>query len=199
MQRAVELVAKAMALLGGAVLLALVGVTCLSISGRWLSGVLQGAFDGISGPGVELARSIGPIRGDFELVEIGVAFAIMAFLPWCQLTRAHASVDIATSAMPDRVEKGLALLWEVVFALVLIVIAWRLYAGMEAKARYGETTFMLQVPVWWGYAATFAASVIAATVAVYAVWTRVADLRTPRSELVGSGDADQVHPPASGG
>ena len=192
-------VARAMALLGGAVLIALVSVTCLSIAGRWLGGLGHGPVGAALGPLGEPLRALGPIRGDFELVEAGVAFAIMAFLPWCQLTRAHASVDVLAQALGPRAEGALALLWETVFTLVLWVFAWRLWAGTADKLRTGETTFMLQMPVWWGYAAVCAASAVAALVALVAVWERAAALRPPRSELVGAGDPDAVHPPAGGG
>ena len=177
MDRAMRILARAMALAGGLVLVALVAMTCASILGRWLNGVGHGHWVEPLAPLADALKALGPVRGDFELVEAGVAFAVMAFLPWCQLTRAHASVDILTRALPGRVERLLALLWEVVFAAVIVIITWRLWVGMEAKARYGETTFMLQMPVWWGYAATFAASLVAALVALYAVWTRVRDLR----------------------
>ena len=199
MHRIVQSIAKLVALLGGAVLIAVVAVTCVSIAGRWLSGFGHSDAAGAIGPLANALQSLGPIRGDFELVEAGVAFAIMAFLPWCQITRAHASVDVITGTMPEGVQRALALMWEIVFTIVLAVIAWRLFVGMEAKARYGETTFMLQVPVWWGYAAVFAASAVAVIAALYAVWTRMADLRAPRSRMVGTGDPDAVHPPASGG
>ena len=199
MHRLVQSIAKITALLGGAVLVAVVAVTCMSIAGRWLGGFGHSDAAEAIGPLGRALQSLGPIRGDFELVEAGVAFAIMAFLPWCQITRAHASVDVITGTLPEGVQRALALAWEVVFAVVLAVISWRLFVGMEAKARYGETTFMLQVPVWWGYAAVFAASVVAVIAALYAVWMRALDLRAPRSQLVGTGDPDAVHPPASGG
>ena len=40
---------------------------------------------------------LGPVPGDFELVEVGTGFAVFAFLPWCQLKRGHATVDLFTS------------------------------------------------------------------------------------------------------
>jgi hypothetical protein len=44
---------------------------------------------------------------------------------------------------------------------VLILISWRLYEGLLSKMSNGETTFLLQFPIWWAYAASFAASVAA--------------------------------------
>jgi hypothetical protein len=55
---------------------------------------------------------------------------------------------------------------EIIFALVLVLFAFKLYEGMQAKMRYGETTYLIQFPVWWAYAAAFCASVVAAIVGV---------------------------------
>jgi len=55
-----------MAILGGLVLSALILVICVSIVGRTIG--------------------IGPINGDYELVEAGIAFSIFAFLPLTQIT-----------------------------------------------------------------------------------------------------------------
>jgi TRAP-type C4-dicarboxylate transport system permease small subunit len=179
----VRKLANTMALLGGLVLLVLVTVTCLSIIGRILntlgnSDTIESASPFIAG----IFASFGPIRGDFEIVEAGMAFAIMAFLPLCQVNRSHAIVEVATSFLSERVNGALALLWETVFAFVMVIIAWRLYVGTLGKMRYGETTFMLQYPVWWGYAACTAAAFVAAFVAVYSVWSHARDLSQNQNE-----------------
>ena len=36
--------------------------------------------------------------------------------------------------------------------LVAAFIVWRLWYGMQDKILYNQTTFILQFPVWWGYA-----------------------------------------------
>ncbi|MEE9313602.1 MAG: TRAP transporter small permease [Rhizobiaceae bacterium] len=157
--------AKLMGMLGGLVLFALIAVTTLSVIGRMLNTI------GHSFAFLESTLTIfGPIKGDYEIVEAGVAFAIMAFFPWCQLNRSHASVELFTSMLPTSANRFLALIWELVFALVLMLLAWRLYVGMLAKMRYGETTFLLQFPIWWGYAACAFAAFIAAIVAAYSVY-----------------------------
>ena len=115
-----------------------------------------------------------------ELVEAGIAFCIFAFLPLAQITGAHASVDILTSVFPAGVNRLLAALWEVLFAVVLIVIAWKLYDGMAGKIRYNETTMLLQFPVWWAFALSLTGAVAAAVVAVYVAALRVGELVTGR-------------------
>jgi hypothetical protein len=69
---------------------------------------------------------------------------------------------------------------ELIFAAVLVLIALRLFAGMSSKMRYGETTFLLQFPIWWAYAASFAASVVAAIVGVYMGLVRTYEFFTSR-------------------
>jgi len=179
MHQLVHAIARYMALFGGLILLSVVVMTCISITGRELNAFGHSTFmkDYLS-PIAILFQSFGPIIGDFELVEAGVALAVTSFLPWCQLNRAHAIVELFTSSLPNFWNRLLAFIWEVVFALMLIVIAWRLIVGTSDKLRFNETTFMLQFPVWWGYAACSVAAVIACLVALYSVWLHAGDLRS---------------------
>lgn len=169
MHRFVERLAHGMALLGGVALTMLILLTCLSVMGRVLNGMLHNWIGAIAPNFAQWALDlgIGPIYGDFEIVEAGVAFAIFAFLPLCQLTSGHAVVDIFTSQFSSRVNRLLLMLAEAVFAAVLVLIAVQLFGGMLAKQRFGENTFILQFPVWWGYAASLVAAVLAAFVGLY--------------------------------
>ena len=183
MHKTMMAVARGMAMVGGAVLSLLIVLTCISIAGRSLNGILHSDFMMSVAPG--LARwlidlGIGPVNGDFELVEAGVAFAIFAFIPLCQITSGHASVDIVANALPRGVNRFLRMVIEVTFAAVLVLIAWRLYAGMISKQSYGETSFLLQFPVWWAYAASLFAAVVAAIVGVYMGAVRTYEFFTGR-------------------
>lgn len=173
MQRIIERSAIAMALAGGLTLLALIAMICVSVAGRALGGIDQ--------PWLDWA---GAIRGDFELVEAGMGFAVFAFLPLCQLRGGHAVVDLVTSQMPARVTRVLAAFWEGVFALVLALICWRLGVALMEKAcvphRWTgawcsiETSFLIGFPIWWSYAAAWLASALAAVTALWCCWYRIA-------------------------
>ena len=179
--------ARFMALLGGAVLLALVALTCVSVLGRGLNTFGHSAFLVDLAPGLAealLASGVGAVTGDFEVVEAGIAFAIFAFLPICQLKAGHATVDIFTDQLPAKVNRMLVAFWEMVLTLIVLLIAWRLFEGLQSKYAYGETTFLLQFPVWWAYGASFVASVIAGLIALYAAGTRVAGVLTGRGDLL---------------
>lgn len=169
---AIQRLAQVMALLGGVILCLLVLMVCVSVSGRELSdlahsGVLRGVGEWLIGLGV------GPILGDFELVEAGVAFAIFAFLPLTQLSGAHAKVDVFTNAMGARANRAFGTFWSVVMALIIVLITWRLFAGMQDKIRYNETSYLIQFPIWWAYAASLAAAIAASIVGIYCAAMRL--------------------------
>jgi TRAP-type C4-dicarboxylate transport system permease small subunit len=174
---------RIMAILGGIVLVALIVLTCASITGRLLNGglhseMVQGLAPGFAAWVLDLG--IGPVNGDFELVEAGVAFSIFAFLPLCQIGAGHASVDIVTGSFPRGVNRFLGMVIELIFAAVLVLIAVQLFSGMLAKKGYGETSFLLQFPVWWGYAASLVPAATAAVVGVYMAAVRVVEVATGR-------------------
>ena len=175
-----------MAVLGGIMLSLLILLTCVSIIGRALSGALHGDVATAWFP--DLARTlldlgVGPIMGDFELTEAGMAFAIFAFLPFTQLTGGHADVDIFTGRMGPRVNRVLTPLIAVVFAGVLVLIAWQLGSGTLSKYRSGQTTFLIQFPLWWAYALALVGAVVAAMVGVYVAAVRVIEAVTGRPIL----------------
>ncbi len=190
MHRFMLRLAQAMAIAGGLVLSLLILLTCVSIIGRELNALLNGDFiQGIM-PGVAdaiLATGIGPINGDFELVEAGIAFSIFAFIPLTQVTAGHATVDIFTSTFPAGLNRWLRAVIEVAFAAVLVLIAMQLFQGMMSKLQYGETSFLLQFPVWWAFAASFFGAAIAAFCGVYMAGVRIAEAVQGRVILSGGG------------
>ena len=142
--------ARILAWAGGLVLIALVAMTCLSVLGRALV-PLGGA----------------PLAGDFEMVELGIGFAVFSFLPWTQYAGAHARVGLFERAFGPRLSGLLDLAAEMLMAGAAVLLTWRLWLGMVDKRSYGETSMILQWPVWHAYAAGFAASVAWSFVALF--------------------------------
>ena len=147
-------VARLLALLGGAVLVAVILMTCVSIAGRAL---------------VPLDIGVGPIRGIYDFTEIGMAAAVFAFLPWCQLQRAHASVDLFSATFPPVMNRALDLIFDLAMLGAAAFGAWRLWLGMQDKLSYGETTQIAQIPVWYGYAAAMVGATGFVIVAAFCV------------------------------
>lgn len=184
---------RAMAYLGGLMLTLLIIMTCISIAGRSLNGVLHA--DVVVSLMPDLARwlidaGVGPINGDFEMIEAGVAFSIFAFLPLCQLTGGHASVDIFTSRLSPRADRILQMLIDVLFAAVLVLIAVQLWAGLQSKLSSGQTSLLLEFPVWWGYALCMFGAVTGAFVSVYIAVLRIASAATGQDYLPAMDGAD---------
>ncbi len=186
--------ARTMAVIGGVILTLLILLTCVSVIGRTLNTILNsGLFQSLLPEFSNwlLGLGVGPVNGDFELVEAGVAFSIFAFIPLCQITDAHASVDIFFSKFPERVQRFIRMVVEIVFALVLILIAWRLYEGMLSKMQYNETTFLLQFPIWWAYAASFVGAVVASIVGVYMAGIRTQAFLSEHTVVADGSEADR--------
>lgn len=152
--KAADIISRVLAYAGGAVLLFITLLTCVSIIGR--------AF-------VPLDIGLGPIRGIYDITEIGMAAAIFAFLPWAQLRETHARVDLFQHAMPPRLDLALDLLFNIAMTFVAAVGTWRLYLGMLDKLSYGETTLIAQIPVWQGFAAALVGAVGFVIVAAFCV------------------------------
>jgi TRAP-type C4-dicarboxylate transport system permease small subunit len=186
MHRAIQFLARLTALVGGAVLIALIVLTTLSIIGRSINKILHADFfettlNGLSKALLDLG--IGEINGSYELLEAGVAFAIFSFLPVCQLYGSHATVDVFTSFLPKRGNRWIAAFWEIVLAAVILLIVNQLFGGMERYIRNGQTTLFLQFPVWWAYAASFAAGVVACITAAYCAVVRTVEAVRDQSLL----------------
>lgn len=195
-------VSRLMAILGGFVLSIIVAMVVLSILGRELNAFLHGdfaqaSFKGLADwllavrlPGVWGDIKLGPVNGDYEIVEAGVAFAIFSFLPLAQITGAHATVDVFTSFLPERANRALVAISEVLFALVLVIIAVQLWQGTQNKFSRGQTTFLLQFPLWWSYALSLFGAIFAAIVAVYVAALRLVEVVTGRNHPLAAEGAE---------
>jgi TRAP-type C4-dicarboxylate transport system permease small subunit len=193
---------KLMAIAGGFVLSILVAIVTLSIIGRELNALLhgdfaQGAFGWLAEwllavelPGIWGPIKLGPVNGDYELVESGVAFAIFAFLPLAQMTGSHATVDVFTSFLSERTNRVLRAISEVAFAVVLIIIAVQLWEGTLNKLSRHQTTFLLQFPLWWAYAASLVGAVAAAIVSTYVALMRLVETATGHRVMPAGEGAD---------
>lgn len=145
--RALDALARGFALGGGAVLLAVMAVTVASVIGRGLFGR--------------------PIPGDFELVEIGCAVTVFAFLPYCQITHGNVVVDLFTRGLGVRPRAWLDRLHALILAAIAALFTWRLALGGVELRSAGETSMILGVPIWWGFAPIVASSALLAAVALH--------------------------------
>ncbi len=126
--RSARFIIQAWALFGGVLLCVLVLMNVYSV----LSAALTGK----------------PFPGDFEMTEVGIAVAVFAFLPYCQLTDANVTADIFTSGASARTVAILRVAASVVALCFSAILVWRMSAGMLDQLAYGYTTTILQFPHW---------------------------------------------------
>lgn len=131
------------AIAGGVVLLVLTLMVVASVAGRALIGL-----------------GLGPVPGDFELVEVGVGVAVFFFLPLCYLRGGHATVDLLYMHMPKWAQRSVVIVSDLLMLAIWLVLTWKLWDGMLEKKEYLETTFILQMPIWWAYALCMVGAVI---------------------------------------
>lgn len=133
------------------------------------------------------ALGLGPIKGDFELLEAGCAIAIFAFLPLTQLKREHVTVDIFIQMFSKRSQCFLGFVGDSLIAVASTVILWRFWLGFGEKFPYGsesvrdffgmgakpfftETTIDLEFPIWIPYSLALVGATLFAVVSIYTVW-----------------------------
>ena len=132
-------VCEGLAVLGGIALLVVTVFTVISVVGRT-------AFDT-------------PVLGDQEIVELGCAVAIFAFMPYCQMRAANVIVDFFTARFGQSSRDALDALMNAIFTACIVVVTWRLAVGGIGAYRAGDATMFLRLPQWWGYSFAFLACV----------------------------------------
>lgn len=129
--RGLERLARTVALAGGLLLVGVMGMTVISVLGRYMFNA--------------------PVPGDYEITELACGVVAFAFFPYCRITNANIVVELFTGRMPPRWKAALDALHEVMFAIVAGLIAWRLFVGGLHKLADGETTMFLGIPIHWAY------------------------------------------------
>jgi len=158
LHRWLEPLCRAFALTGGMVLLGLIAMSLISITGRKLFAA--------------------PIRGDMELVEMGAAVAIAAFLPLCELRGLHLKADAFTLWATAKLKRALDIFAHALLLLATGVLTWRTALQVLSYREYGDTSTLLSVPMWLPLACIVPSLMLLALCAL----ARVLDLIAARAE-----------------
>jgi len=146
-------VARAFAACGGLVLVAITLMSVASIASRFL-------------------RSSG-LPGDFELVQLGCAVAVAAFLPWGQMRNSHVMVDFFTTGLHPKTRRWLDALGALLLALCAAVLAWRMSIGTFELRHSQESSMLLGVPTWYAYALMTPSFILLTLTGLYTVWRKL--------------------------
>lgn len=131
------------ALLTGALLLVLTGVTLVDVLGRYFLN--------------------NPLPGASELTELLVMAVVFTGLPAICLDDGHIAVDLFTSRLRGRALLVQTNIGRLIVAAVLALVAWQMWKHGLRLNSYGETTIYLRIPlgpVAWGASILCAASSI---------------------------------------
>lgn len=162
-ERVLMRVTTVVAMLGGMALIGIALTTVYSILGRVVARYLAE---------VPLLAWWRPVRGDFELVQLGTAFAIFAFLPYTHMVRGNVLVDFFTAKLHGRGKAALAVPSNLLLTAIVGLFTWRMIvATIEFKtATFTQTSMLLSIPVWWGYVPASLFMMLYTLVALFSVW-----------------------------
>jgi TRAP-type C4-dicarboxylate transport system permease small subunit len=146
--------ARLLAIAGGLLMIAIAALVTTSVLLRWITD------NGIS--------------GDFELVQIGLAVSIFAFLPICALRRGNVMVDTFTGRLPSVARRAIDAVWGFVYGGIAALIAWRLAVGARDTIASNTGSMVLGLPYGWAIAIC---AVLAGLLALTAVWAALRLLR----------------------
>ena len=125
-----------LALAGGVLLLGMAVLVTASVLRRWLTS--QG------------------VPGDFELLQTGLAVAVFAFMPLCQLRGGNLFVDTFTGRLPLAVRLRLDAMCALPYAGVATLIAVMMTVGAFETLRSGTRSMVLGLPQGWPIAVSAA-------------------------------------------
>jgi TRAP-type C4-dicarboxylate transport system permease small subunit len=129
--RTLDLLARACALLGGALLTVITFMVCASLIGRNTSGWT--------------------LVGDFELTAFAAGAAIALFMPLAQLRGSHIIVDFFTMRASTGAKALMDRFGTLLLGLVMALMTWRSALGGISAWDSGSGSMMLGLPEWTVY------------------------------------------------
>ena len=154
-------VTRTFALLGGLVLCAMALLTTFSVTGRYFFNA--------------------PVLGDFELIEIGTGVSVIALLPYCHLMRENVLVDFFLSGAPLRVKSFFDTVGNLIYALIMVLMTWRMFYGGIGLFEADEMTLILEIPRWWTFPAALVCLVLLVVVCFYTFVRSINEMRFNRT------------------
>lgn len=148
--KALALLARVCAVLAGALLVCITGLTVVSVIGRSAFG--------------------SAINGDFELAGFAAGAAIALFMPWCQIKRGNIIVDFFTGGVSQRARNVMDRFGALLLALVMGLMTWRSALGGLNAWNTGSGSMMLAFPEWVVYAFMVPALALTAVIALAQAW-----------------------------
>jgi len=112
-----------------------------------------------------------PIRGAFEVTELGLLVLIFAGLPLVSHADEHVTMDFIDRILPPRLAAAWIRVMHVICAAIMFFLAWQVWLKADRIAGYGDTTDVLRIGI--GPFVYFMALMIGLTGAVHVFKTFV--------------------------
>ncbi len=89
-----------------------------------------------------------PVPGDVEILQMAAAVASATFFAYCHLMRGDVKVDFFTAPMSSSRRNFLDATGSLLLGLVGALLAWRSWVGAMSLKEVGESSAILELPVW---------------------------------------------------
>ena len=88
-----------------------------------------------------------PIRGAFEVTELGLLVLIFAGLPLVSHADEHVTMDFIDRMLPDRLARIWVRIMHAVCAAIMFFLAWQVWIKANRIASYADTTDVLRISI----------------------------------------------------
>jgi TRAP-type C4-dicarboxylate transport system permease small subunit len=112
-----------------------------------------------------------PVRGQFELVELALAYTVFLALPAVFLRGAQLVVDVVDHFISARARRALGLFGAAASIIALAIMFWQMAPQALYMMRFGDMTFDLQIPKMW-YAAPALVGIVCSALAALVLIVR---------------------------
>ncbi|MGF1476884.1 MAG: TRAP transporter small permease [Geminicoccaceae bacterium] len=161
------LAARAATILGvcaGMILFLLMVLTCVDVIGRYLFSA--------------------PLEGATELTELLMGGMIFAAMPWVATRNDHVTVDLMDGVFPHNLTSWRDRLVDLICAVALFVIGWRVVILAARSRDYGDRTPYLEIPL---YPVSYFIAAMCAVAAVLTLMRALAPHRSDEPAATGDG------------
>jgi TRAP-type C4-dicarboxylate transport system permease small subunit len=120
-----DLFSRKLLILGGALMLAMVALTCVDVVGRMMGY---------------------PVFGAYELMSFMAALVATAALPDTHLGKRHIGVEILTNRFSTRTQLKIELITDLIAVVLFSVVTWRMFVFGRGLRASGEVSMNLGAP-----------------------------------------------------
>jgi TRAP-type C4-dicarboxylate transport system permease small subunit len=88
-----------------------------------------------------------PIRGAFEITELGLLVLIFAGLPLVSHADEHVTMDFIDRMLPERLARIWVRVMHAICAAIMFFLAWQVWIKANRIASYADTTDVLRISI----------------------------------------------------